>query len=193
MTRIALLVLALSACGGGKKAADKPAPPKPDTTDTVAKNEPAPPPKKEEPPPPPPPKMFHAKATLDPVKGAKQKSGTIAFTEEEGKSTAASGSFDALKAGKYHVVVHDGTACGKNGASAGKAGAVDLAFEVKKGAAAGMVDQASVEGARLEGDGAVIGKVLALHDDAKGKPGKIIACGVVSKASEDEDDAAKKE
>ena len=193
MTRIALLIVALSACGGGsKKAPEQPAP-KAETADTANAEPPAPTPaKKEEPPAPPPPKMFHAKSTLDPVKGAKQKSGTIAFIEEEGKPAAAKGSFDALKAGKYHLVLHSGTACGKNGASAGKAGAVDIAFEVKKGDAAGTVDQSSVDGAKLEGDDAIVGKVLALHDDAKGKPGKLIACGVVNKA-EDEDDAAKKE
>lgn len=195
MKRALVLTFTIVACGGGsKKPAETPKP-----TDTEA-SAPAPTEKKDEPPPepekpapPPAPKMWHAKASLDPVKGQKIKASGVAFTQEEGKGTqvAAASGFDGIKPGKYHLVVHDSKECGANAAKAGKATAVDVAFEVKKGET-GNVDQSDVADASLGGDASVVGKVLVLHDDKKGKPGKALACGVIS-GVEDEDDAAKKE
>jgi Cu/Zn superoxide dismutase len=187
-TRALLIAFVIAACGGGKKAADKPAPKtEPAEAPMAKKTEPEKP--AEAPKPPPPPKMWHAKASLDPVKGAKQKSAAISFSEEEGKSASASGSIEGLKPGKYHLVVHEAKDCGPNGTKAGKAKEGSVDFEVAKGAAGTVGGDVSM---KLDGDDSIVGHALVLHDDAKGKPGKTLACGVVS-AMEDEDDAAKKE
>ncbi len=142
---------------------------------------------------PPAPKMFHAKATLAPVKGAKQKAATVSFTQEEGKPATSTGSFDGLKPGKYHLTVHDAKDCGPNATKAGKAFApaasADLSFDAKKDGA--NIDSGGVD-VKLTGDDSIVGHVLVLNDDKKGKPGKALACGPIT-AADDEDDAAKKE
>jgi len=192
--RTLVIALAIAACGGGgKKAADKPK----DEAPTEAKaDSPKPEEKVEEKAPepakPPPPKMWHAKADLAPVKGAKVKPSSITFSQEEGKPTAvAAASIDGLKPGKYHLMVHESKDCGTNASKAGKVmGAADVGFEVKKGAPGSVDDSGST--LALGGDDSVVGHALVLHDDAKGKPGKAEACGVIT-AVEDEDEAAKKE
>lgn len=191
--RTLALALAIAACGGGSK---KPAEtPKTDTTEAAPEAK-ADQPKAEEkaeekapePAKPPPPKTWHAKADLTPVKGAKVKPSSVTFSQEEGKPTAvAAASIDGLKPGKYHLMVHEAKDCAKTGKVMG---AVDVGFEVKKGTP-GSVDEGGTELA-LGGDSSVVGHALVLHDDAKGKPGKAEACGVIT-AVEDEDDAAKKE
>jgi hypothetical protein len=36
----------------------------------------------------------------------------------------------------------------------------------------------------LDGDGAIVGHTLVLHADAKGKPGRPLACGAIVSAGE---------
>ncbi len=195
--RTLAIALAITACGGGsKKAAEQPKTDTAEATPSEAKTEakpeekePAPPP---EPPKPPPPKMWHAKADLTPTKASKMKPASVTLSQEEGKPTAvAAASIDGLKPGKYHLMVHEAKDCGTNATKAGKvmASSADVGFEVKKGTP-GSVDESGAQIA-LGGDDSVVGHALVLHDDAKGKPGKAVACGVITAV--DEDDAAKKE
>ena len=189
------IALAIAACGGGSKKAAEP-PKTEEAAPTEAKAETKPEEKVEEKAPepakPPPPKMWHAKADLAPVKGAKVKPASVTFSQEEGKPTAvAAASIDGLKPGKYHLMVHESKDCGTNASKAGKVmGSADVGFEVKKGTP-GSVDEGG-SALALGGDESVVGHALVLHDDAKGKPGKAEACGVIT-AVEDEDAAAKKE
>ncbi|MGE5181482.1 MAG: superoxide dismutase family protein [Acidobacteriota bacterium] len=195
------MFLVLAACGGGKKsntttpstgaAMDK----KDEPAEPAEAEKPAEPAKPAEPEKPPAPKMFHAKASLTPVKGAKVKAATITFEEEEGKpaTVTSSASLEGLKAGKYHLTVHDAKDCGPNATKAGKpfapAASADVAVEAKKDGA--KVDASDVD-VKLNGDDSIVGHVLVLSADKKGKPGKALACGPIT-ASDDEDDAAKKE
>jgi hypothetical protein len=184
-TTTLISILAIAACGGGKK-------PEPKEPKEVKEEEPEPapvaetkpaepePPPAPEPPPPPPPKIWHAQAQLAPVKGAKLKGATVTFTQQEGQpvSVASTGWFDGIKAGKYHLLVHQNAECGANAAKAGKpvAGA-DIAFAAAKGMDA--LDVAQVSSVQLDGDAAIVGHTLVLHDDKKGKPGKVLACGAI--------------
>jgi len=175
---ILMSILAIAACGGGdKKSAAKPKVIE-DTEPTgapVAAVKPAPAPE------PPPPKSWRAQADLTPVKGVRIKGATVTFAQEEGAATAigSTGWFDGLKAGKYHLVVHEGTDCGANAIKAGKpmAGA-EISFAVAKGASS--LEIAPAASIQLDGDTAVVGHALVLHHDARGKPGKPIACGQIS-------------
>ena len=187
-------ILFAAACGGGKK---------PDTTTADqqpmanTEPEPAPAPAPEPAPapapapepapaPPPPPKMFSARADLAPVKGAKQKAAAVVFTQTEGQdqtSVKLEGAFDGLKAGKYHLVIHEGADCGPNATKVGKvwaaAAASPLGFDVAKDAPASLDTSVAL---KVDGDGAVVGHTIVLHADKKGKPGKALACGTVTKA-----------
>ena len=182
-TTILLSILAIAACGGKKPAPEQPKPLDPDSTPDPAptpqgKAEPAPAP---EPVAPPPPKSWHAQAELKPVKGVKIKAATVTFRQEEGQATAvgSTGWFDGIKPGKYHLVVHEGADCGVNAAKAGKPTASgDVAFTAVKGGSSLEVGPAS--GIALDGDSAVVGHALVLHDDKKGKPGKALACGPIA-------------
>jgi len=177
-----LPILILGACGGGSKPAPKPAEP---TTPppAEAKKEPAEPAEPPAPPPPPPPKTFHAKASLAPVKGSKVSAATVSFAQEEGKDTqvSAEGGLSGLAKGTYRLVVHQSADCGPNATKAGAAmkDVADVAVTVgadKKGS----VDASDVKLA-LDGDASIVGHTLVLHADAKGKPGKALACGPIQK------------
>lgn len=167
-----LACLCLVACGGSKPP---PAEPKP----VVEQPKPA------EPPPPPPeppkPKKLGAKAALAPVKGAKIEPGTVTFEQEEGSDTKVVSELTGLKAGTYHLVIHDGTECGPNATKAGPpwkgAAAVKLMFKVGKDQPGNI----SEEGVKLMigGDAPIVGQTLVLHDDKKGAPGKAMACGTI--------------
>jgi predicted small lipoprotein YifL len=182
-TTILISILAIAACGG-KKPAPKPPEPKeaeaePPPAETKAPEpEPAPAP---EPPPPPPPKTWHAQAQLAPVKGAKLKGATVTFTQQEGGpvSVASTGWFDGIKAGKYHLLVHQNSDCGANASKAGKpvAGS-DVAFTAAKGMDALALDPVAT--LQLDGDTAIVGHTLVLHADQRGKPGKALACGPIA-------------
>lgn len=183
-TTILISILAIAACGGKKPAPKEPEPkeaeaePPPPAETKPAEPEPAPAP---EPPPPPPPKTWHAQAQLTPVKGARLKGATVTFSQQEGQpvSVASTGWFDGIKAGKYHLLVHQNSECGANASKAGKpiAGA-DIPFAAAKGMDALSVD--SVASIQLDGDTAIVGHVLVLHDDKRGKPGKALACGPIA-------------
>ena len=185
-TTMLISILVFAACGGGKKPAPKPpeeakeAEPEPaPVADKPA--EPEPPPAPEPPPPPPPPKTWRAQAQLSPVKGAKLKGATVTFSQQEGQpvSVASTGWFDGIKAGKYHLLVHQNSDCGPNATKAGKpiAGA-DIPFAAAKGMDG--LDVAQVNAIQLDGDTAIVGHTLVLHDDKKGKPGKALACGTIA-------------
>lgn len=177
-TMISLSLLALAACGGKKSAPAQPKEPEPEPAPVAEK---APEPAPEPSPPPSPPKSWHAQAELKPVKGAKQKAATVTFSQEEGQpvNVGSKGWFEGIKSGKYHLVVHEAADCGPNATKAGKPMATPDMLLV---AAVGMdaVDIGKVEAIQLEGEGAIVGHTLALHDDKKGKPGKVLACGPIT-------------
>jgi hypothetical protein len=170
-----LSLVVLVACGGKKS---EPAEPQPAPAPAPPAPEPAPEPA---PPPPPPPKSWNAEAELTPVRGAKIKGTTITFAQTEGHATAVGSKswFEGIKSAPYHLVIHDGPACGPNGTKAGKPG-TDIPFV----ATAGMdrLDVGEIESIQLDGDGAIVGRTLVLHDDKKGKPGKVLACGPITTA-----------
>jgi Cu/Zn superoxide dismutase len=165
-------------CGGKAKAPKAAPPPSPEKeVEPIADPEPAAKPA------PPPPKMWHAKAELTPAKGSKMKPSTVSFSQTEGDSVqvATDAPIDGLKPGKYHLVIHEGAACGANATKVGAAwgsGGAPLDIDVAKGGA-GSIDQADRELA-LDGEASVVGHTLVLHDDKKGKPGKALACGAIT-------------
>jgi hypothetical protein len=176
MIRIAALVslASLASCGGTKQPVEEPPP-------VVETSREAPP----EPPPPPAVEApvatnLGAKAALQPVKGAKQPPGTVTLTQANDVTSVVS-DFEGLRPGRYHLVVHDGTECGDNATKAGDpwkgAESVKLSFVVG-GSEPGNIDESNVA-LKLDGVAPVIGQTLALHDDKKGQPGKILACGTI--------------
>jgi len=175
-TKILISVLAVAACGGKKS---EPAQPKPEPEPPPAPK-PEPEPAPEPPPPPPPAKQWHAQAELTPVKGSKFKAATVTFSQAEGKpvTIGSSGWFEGIKSAPYHLVVHDGAACGPNATKAGKPG-TDIAFVATAGMDALDVGEVPA-GLVLDGDGTIVGHTLVLHDDKKGKPGKALACGTIA-------------
>lgn len=183
--RIPSFVLAcsfLASCGGGKKPA--PVTPKPEPVETVeAEPEPAPPP--------PPPQMFHAKAALTPVKGAKMTATTVSFTQQEGEDTKVTAEIEGLKAGTYHLMIHENGDCGPNATKVGPAWAggasAPLTLKVIKGAIGELEQTVALP---VGGDAPIVGHTLVLHEDKKGKPGKTVACGTIDAAGADADAAA---
>jgi hypothetical protein len=184
---ILLSILAIAACGGGDKKADT-TPKNPDDDEaaqpaaTAAATKPDPEPAAPaEPPAPPPPKSFHASAELKPLKGVKLKGTTVTFAQTEGEeaTVTSNGWFDGIKPGSYHLVVHEGADCGANGAKPGKPIATsDMPFKAAK--AQDSLDIGKVATIQLDGDAAIVGHSLVLHADAKGKPGKPLACGPIA-------------
>jgi Cu/Zn superoxide dismutase len=150
--------------------------------------------------PPPPPQEWSARAELVPAKGAKMKPGVVRFTQVEGEEVRVMTEADlvGLKAGTYHLVIHEGAQCGKNGTKAGKvwpeAAAAPLDFAVTK-ATAGAIDVGV--SLMLDGESSIVGRTLVLHDDKKGKPGKVVACGPIqaeeAEEPEDDDEAAEED
>lgn len=188
-TTILISILAIAACGGNNPPPAEPKEPEPAPAPPPApeaKPEPEPAPAPEPPPPAPPPiKTLYAQAALVPVKGAKIKGATVTFTQEGDQpvAVASNGWFDGIKPGKYHLVVHENTDCGPNATKAGKAmAAADVPFAAAKGMDALSLPQ--VNQIQLQGDSAAVGHALVLHADAKGKPGKALACGAIAAAGE---------
>jgi Cu/Zn superoxide dismutase len=184
-TTILISILAIAACGGKKPEPKEPAEPKEAAAEPAPAAETKPaeaePPPAPEPPPPPTPKTWHAQAQLAPVKGAKLKGATVTFTQQEGGpvSVASTGWFDGIKAGKYHLLVHQNSDCGANATKAGKPiSGADIPFAAAKGMDALAVDQVAT--IQLDGDTAIVGHTLVLHDDKRGKPGKALACGAIA-------------
>jgi hypothetical protein len=179
-TTILMSIFAIAACGGKKPAPAQPKDLDAEPAPMADKKKAAPDP---EPPPPPPPKSWHAQAALEPVKGVKMKAATVTFAQDEGHPTtvASTGWFDGIKAGKYHLVVHEAAECGPNATKAGKPLAADIPFTAAKDTAS--LDVGQVEAIQLDGDAAIVGHTLVLHDDKKGKPNKALACGPIAAAA----------
>jgi hypothetical protein len=187
------LVTLFAACGGSKKEPAKPeakeeAAPATDTKDEAkseAKGEKEAPAAEDKEKPAPEPKTWKATAALEAFKGTKVKATTVSLTQEEGKDTSvqSDGWFEGLAKGKYRLVVHDGSECGANGKKAGAvwkgSAEADLSMTAGKDKKAN-IDSNGIK-LPLDGDGSVVGKTLALHADAKGKPGKMLACGKIEK------------
>ena len=185
MTRAIAIIACLAAAACGGKSAPRAAPPPDDDDGPGERVEPFDDEVEDEPaPPPPPPRELVASAALAPVKGSKMKAAQIWFSQVEGEPTAVAADppLDGLKAGRYHLVIHEGGECGKNGAKAGKpwAPAADAALvvEVVKGQPAAV--EAGDLPLALEGDATIVGRTLVVHADRKGKPGKVEACGVIT-------------
>ncbi len=185
-TMMLMSILAIAACGGKKPEPEQPkepeADPAPAADETKTKAKAAPDAEPDTAPAPPPPKSWHAKADLTPVKGAKLKGATVTFAQKDGEpvTVGSTGWFDGIKSGKYHLVVHEGSECG---AKAGKPIATaDMPFIAAKGM--DSVDVGQVTSIQLDGDGAIVGHALVLHDDKKGKIGKPLACGPIASAEE---------
>ncbi len=188
-TTILISILAIAACGGSKPPPAEPKEPDPEPAPAPAaeaKPDPEPEPAAApEPAPAPPPKTLYAQAALVPVKGAKIKGATVTLTQEGDQPVAvgSNGWFDGLKPGKYHLVVHEAADCGPNATKAGKpVAAADVPFAATKGMDSLSIAQAAT--IQLQGDAAVVGHALVLHADAKGKPGKALACGAIAAAGE---------
>ena len=184
-TAMSISMLVVVACGGKKPAPEPPKEPEPAAAPVAeeppaAAPAPAPQPAPE-PPAPPAPKTWHAHAQLNPVKGAKIKGALVTFAQQEGQPVAvgSTGWFDGIKPGKYHLIVHDGAACGPNASKVGKpmAGA-DIAFTAAKDMEG--LDIAQVNGLQLDGTAAIVGHTLVLREDRRGKPGKMLACGPIA-------------
>lgn len=126
------------------------------------------------------PRRWAARAELDPVKGSYADTAFIVFLQIEGDSTsvASSTAVKGLAAGKYHLVVHDGRDCGENAAEAGPPWLGSVDFDLPKKGTAAVIN---VPGVALSLDGAhsIVGHTLVLHADAKGKPGRVLACGAI--------------
>jgi Cu/Zn superoxide dismutase len=183
------IVVGLLACGGKPNKPKGPPPPDPllsDEDEPPGDIEPEPEPE------PPPPQRWTARAALAPVKGAKVKARVVTFTQVEGSGTAVTGddAFDGLKAGTYHLVVHESPECGKNaskvGAMLAATSEVALKLFVEKGQPASL-EEIDVE-LMLAGKDSIVGHSLVLHEDKKGKAGKALACGsIIADESDDEE------
>ena len=173
-----LLGFSLIACGGGEKK--EPTTPVAPPPAPVVKAEPEPPP------PPPPPKKFSAKSALTAVKGSKIAAATVSFAQTAGEPTKVTTEIEGLKAGKYHVVIHESAECGPNATKAGAVwpggASVTLGFTVVKGAL-GEIDESVA--LPIDGDASIVGHTLVLHEDKKGAPGKAVACGTIDMAGDE--------
>ena len=186
---ISITSILLAGCGGsGSKPAERPpVDPDPDPGEVY---EPTSDIEPEEPPPPPPPREMTARAELAPVKGTKMKPTAVTFFQVEGEpaQVTSDSPFEGLKAGTYHLVIHEAAGCGKNAAGAGAiwetTAAITFPVVVTK-KAPGTVEQDGVE-LMLEGDDSIVGRTLVLHADKKGKPGKAVACGPIATAEAEE-------
>lgn len=135
----------------------------------------------------PPPRRWQAEATLAPVKGIKLVPAVVTITQTEGDGARLVVELTGLKAGRYHLAVHEMTSCGKNASKAGaiwnEAAEATLAVDVDKGAPASL-DTIDVP-LMLDGESSVVGRALVLHADKKGKPGKAVACGEIAAVSDE--------
>lgn len=168
----------LVACGGASKPAKAPEPMEAvvaEPTEPAAAAEPAPAPEPEKP------KTLFAKAVLAPVKGAKLTGGVVTFSQQQGGDAKVTSEIEGLKAGTYHLVIHDNDTCGPNATQAGPAwagaAAAPLMFKVG-GEELGNLDESEVK-LMLDGAAPIMGHVAILHDDKNGKPGKAMACGPI--------------
>ena len=182
MKHFLLFASIVTAACGGKKPVPAPAPEPGPAPAPVAAAEPAPAPEPAAAPAPTPapePKVTKAKAELTPSKGQKFKAATVTFSQPEGGTVAVHsvGWFEGLKPGSYHLVVHEGADCARPGSAVKATGASEITFPATK--TSSNIDLSDVA-VKLSGDGAVVGHALVLTDDKKGKPGKMLACGLIA-------------
>lgn len=165
-----VVALGLAACGG---SAPKKAPVEPVKPVAHEEQPPPPPPKKEKEP-----VILHAKAEMAPAKGSKLEAFVVGFMQREGDNALVLADLPVgVTAGTYHYVIHAGADCAKPGAVWAETKDVDLKLVVLKDLT-GAIENTEVA-AHLEGDLSLIGHAFALHDDKKGKPGKVLACGAI--------------
>jgi hypothetical protein len=178
---LVLAVLVAPACGGGQSGPKPPPPPPEEEIVSIPAAKPD-----REPDPEPAPveaaaREWHARAELAPVKRAKLKRGVVMMSQIEGEGMSLTIAFAGVKAGRYHFVVHEGSTCGKNATAAGRAWAaaagVDLRVQVAR-KSKGPITKTDVA-LTLGGDDTIVGRTLVLHADKKGKPHKVLACGVI--------------
>jgi hypothetical protein len=187
-----VFVSLLAACGGRDTQQTTPtampmpeAEPPPVEEPIAEAPEPAPPPVEEEelPPVAPPPRMMAAQAELRPVRGQKLQPVVIRFQQAEGQTArvVAESSFEGLRPGKYHLLVHESAECGANAAKIGpvweRTASAPIALEATKDTPA-TIEEGDVA-FELEGDAAITDRTLVLHADQRGKPGRVIACGEI--------------
>lgn len=177
LSTMSLVVVA--ACGGA--AAPEPAAPRPAPKPAVRPVEATPVREPEPPPPPPPPMEWYASVRLAPVKGVRMAPVELALFQVEGESTRVRSLAPfGVKAGTYHLVVHEGSECGPKG---NKAGAVGLELTQDQPLVATRKVAPSVDlesrAIALDGEGSIVGHALVLHGDKRGRLGNPVACGVV--------------
>lgn len=184
LSSLALACSFLAACGGGSTPRPAaPAPPPDEEDEPVVASEDDRVAEVEELPPPP--RTWRAEATLAPVSGVKLEPAAVAFTLTEGDGGArVAAELVGLKAGTYHLVVHDGAACGKNAKQAGRiwadAAGAAVSVQVARGTP-GTIDSSDLP-LMLDGESTIVGRTLVLHADKRGKPGKAVACGEITSA-----------
>ena len=177
-----LVSVLVAACGGSDKGetttpTEETTPAGGEEMGAPAETPPAETPPAETPPPPPAPKMFSASVAVAPSKGSKAKATTVTISQEEGKPASVSGTVDGLKPGKYVWQIHEGD-CKKVGKAFAGTETATVAMEVTKEAPQGALS--GEQPWMLDGEQTVVGKTLVLHEVKKDKPGKALACGVIS-------------
>lgn len=168
-------IATIGACSNEKK------PPPPPAKEPEPKPEPSPPPPKPEP------KQWHAKASLTPVKGAKLKTSSVTFSQVEGDETIVDAEpLAGAKPGAYWLVVHEAGACDPTGAKVGApwagSGDANMRIVIGKNTNGGL--ETNIVRFPLAGDDGAVGRRLVVHEDTKGKPGKVLACGVIESVTE---------
>lgn len=164
----------LAACGGSspKKAAVEP-------VKTVETKQDAPPPPPKEPEP----VILHAKAEMAPAKGSKLEAFVVGFMQRQGDNALVLADLPVgIKAGTYRYVIHAGGECGKPGAVWAETKDVELKLVVLEDLT-GAIENTEVA-AHLDGEQSMIGHTFVLHEDKKGKPGKLLACGSIVTSDE---------
>lgn len=178
--------LFLAACGGKAKSDPPPQPPALADDDAGEEVEPIEDqPVEDEPAPL---QRWEATAELVAVKGQKMKPGIVRFSQVEGAAVdVMADSFEGLKAGRYHLVIHTSGDCGKNATKAGPAwpetAATTIDLEVTKQDPGGIEENGA--DLSLEGERSIVGRTLVLHADKKGKPGAAVACGPIVAGADD--------
>jgi hypothetical protein len=172
--RLWVAAVALAACGGStpKKAPVEP-------VKTVENHDDAPPPPATEPDP----IILHAKAEMAPAKGSKLEPFVVGFMQRQGDNALVLADLPVgVKPGTYRYVVHDGGECAKPGAAWAQTKDAELKLVVLADLT-GAIENTELA-AHLDGDATMIGHTLVLHEDKKGKPGKVLACGPIVTSDE---------
>jgi hypothetical protein len=129
-----------------------------------------------------PPEEWRATVTLEPVHRATLRPLVLTMTQVEGEGVriVSQTPIEGLGRGVYHLVVHEGRACGRNATKVGapfEAAAVDMPVVVMKGETPTIDDYYDL---MLDGRWSIVGRTLVLHADRKGQPGKALGCGTIA-------------